>query len=192
MSQEKPYVLGTDQVELDRLKLQHDLWKDHLVRLWKKSNIHPGQSILELGCGPGFTTEELSHFTSQKSEITAVDISENFLKFLDSRKFPKVKTKLSFIENLNLPEKNFDVAFCRWLMIFVPDIEIAIRKIAEHLKPNATFALQEYISYDSFSLAPDEPIMKKIVDAIFKSWMDQGGYPNHPHPYPERFHESWR
>jgi ubiquinone/menaquinone biosynthesis C-methylase UbiE len=178
MSQEKPYILGTDQVELDRLKLQHDLWKDHLIRLWKKSNIQPGQKILELGCGPGYTTEELSEFTNQKSDITAVDISENFIRYLNSKKIPKIKTELSFIESLNLPEKNFDVAFCRWLMIFVPDIEIAIRKIAEHLKPKATFALQEYISYDSFSLAPDQPIMKKIIDAIFKSWMDQGGFPN--------------
>ncbi len=26
MSQEKEYVLGADQTELQRLKLQHDLW----------------------------------------------------------------------------------------------------------------------------------------------------------------------
>ncbi len=59
MSQEKPYVLGTDQVELDRLKLQHDLWKDHLIRLWKKSN------------------------------ITAVDISETFSNFQTPKIFLK-------------------------------------------------------------------------------------------------------
>lgn len=178
MKDEKIYVLGTDQIELDRLKLQHDLWKDHLIRLWKKSNFRPGQKILELGCGPGFTTEDLAIYTNHESEITAVDISEVFLKYLDSKKIPKLKTHLSFIEKLNISEKNFDGAFCRWLMIFVPDIETAIQKIAEHLKPGAIFSLQEYISYDSFSLAPDQPIMKKIVDAIFKSWMDQGGFPN--------------
>jgi ubiquinone/menaquinone biosynthesis C-methylase UbiE len=178
MSVEKPYILGTDQVELDRLKLQHDLWKDHLIRLWQKSNMKSGQKILELGCGPGFTTEDLAAYTNYQSDITAIDISENFLKYLDSKKIPQIKTHQSFIEKLNLPEKNFDSAFCRWLMIFVPDIEIAIQKIGEHLKPDAIFSLQEYISYDSFSLAPDQPIMKKIVDAIFKSWMDQGGFPN--------------
>ncbi len=129
MSNEVAYVLGTDQVELDRLKLQHDLWKDHLIRLWKKSNFTPGQKILELGCGPGFTTEDLATYTHYQSEITAVDISENFLKYLESKKIPKLKTHLSFIEKLNLSEKNFDPAFCRWLMIFLPDIEIAIQKI---------------------------------------------------------------
>lgn len=178
MSQEKDYVLGADQTELQRLKLQHDLWKDHLIRLWKKANFVSGQSILELGCGPGYTTEDLSTYLGHKSQITAVDISDNFLNYLKNKNVPGVTTHKSFIESLSLEKKNFDAAFCRWLMIFVPDINVAIAKISEHLKPGATFALQEYISYDSFSIAPDAAIMKKVVDAIFKSWMDQGGYPN--------------
>lgn len=172
------YVLGTDQVELARLKLQHDLWKDHLVRLWKKSDIKPGQSILELGCGPGFTTEELLKFMNGDVKVTAVDISEDFLKYLDSKKYPQVTTHNSYLEDLNLPKKDYDLAFCRWLMIFVPDLHKAIQQIHKHIKPNGYFLAQEYISYDSFSLSPEVPIMKTIVDAIFKSWMDQGGYPN--------------
>lgn len=178
MSGEKDYVLGTDQTELQRLKLQHDLWQDHLIRLWEKSGLTSGQSVLELGCGPGFTTEDLSQYLKHKSEITAVDISDNFLSYLKNKNIPGVTTHKSFIENLSLNKKDFDFAFCRWLMIFVPDISVAIKKISEHLKPGATFAIQEYISYDSFSIAPDAAIMKKVVDAIFKSWMDQGGFPN--------------
>lgn len=178
MSNESDYILGTDQTELQRLKLQHDLWKDHLVRLWDKSNLQQAHSVLELGCGPGFTTEDLSKYLNHKSKITAVDISGSFLSYLDSRKIPGVKTHNSFIEKLSLDKKDFDFAFCRWLMIFVPDINKAVHQIHQHLKPGAIFALQEYISYDSFSIAPDAPIMKKVVDAIFKSWMDQGGFPN--------------
>ncbi len=149
-----------------------------MIRLWKKSNLNPGQSVLELGCGPGFTTEDLSTYLHHKSHITAVDISDNFLSYLKSKNISQVTTHKSFIESLSLSKKDFDFAFCRWLMIFIPDIEAAIAKIAEHLKLGATFAIQEYISYDSFSIAPDAAIMKKVVDAIFKSWMDQGGFPN--------------
>ncbi|MBC7753418.1 MAG: hypothetical protein H7Z71_04210 [Moraxellaceae bacterium] len=54
MSNEKDYVLGADQAEVQHLKLQHDLWRDHLIRLWKKANFFSGQSILERGCGPGY------------------------------------------------------------------------------------------------------------------------------------------
>lgn len=178
MSLKSEYVLGTDQTELQRLKLQHDLWRDHLIRLWDKANFKSGQSVLELGCGPGFTTEDLAKHLQYRSEVAAVDISNNFLDYLKNKNISKVTTHKSFIEDLNLPKKDYDAAFCRWLMIFIPDIEKAIIQISKHLKPKAIFAIQEYISYDSFSIAPDAPIMKKVVDAIFKSWMDQGGFPN--------------
>ena len=185
MNTTKEYVLGTDQVELDRLRLQHNLWKDHLIRFWQKAEIKPGQSILELGCGPGFTTQDLAEFTKNQSQITAVDISENFLAHLKSMNLPKVDVKKNYIETLELSKVDFDYAFCRWLMIFIPDIQKAIQKIRGHLKDQGRFCMQEYISYDSFSLAPDRPIMKKVVDAIFKSWMDQGGYPNQGRRLPE-------
>lgn len=185
MSKRKDYVLGADEVEIQRLKLQHDLWRNDLIRIWEKSLFSQGQKFLELGCGPGFTTRDLSLFLKSNAKITAVDISDNFLKHLDSMKIPGVKTVNSFIEKLDLPNKDYDAAFCRWLMIFVPNIDLAIKKIGEHLKPNSVFSMQEYISYDSFSLAPDEPIMKVVVDAIFKSWMDQGGYPNQGRKLPQ-------
>jgi len=185
MTIKSEYVLGTDQVELDRLHLQHNLWRDHLIRLWQKASLQPGDSILELGCGPGFTTQDLVSFTEGRSDITAVDISENFLNHLKSLNLKKVYPHQSFIEKLDLANKNFDAAFCRWLMIFVPDIALAVQSVGAHLKVGGRFSMQEYISYDSFSLAPDQPIMKKIVDAIFKSWMDQGGFPNQGRRLPE-------
>jgi ubiquinone/menaquinone biosynthesis C-methylase UbiE len=178
MSQSKDYVLGTDQTELERLQLQHNLWQNHLIRLWDKSEFKKCSSILELGCGPGFTTGDLNLYTQQNAKITAVDISDNFLNYLNSKNFKNVTTVKSYIESLDLENKKFDAAFCRWLMIFIPDINKAVQKISEHLKPGAVFSMQEYIAYDSFSISTGESIMKKIVDAIFKSWMDQGGFPN--------------
>ncbi len=177
------YVLGNDAEELARLKLQHDLWKSELVRLWEISKIKSANQILDLGCGPGFTTMDLAIYLNKPCEITSIDISENFLNYLNSRSKnlgpgQKITTQKTFIEELDLPNKNFDAAFCRWLMIFVQDPPRAIESIAKHLKPKAQFVLQEYVSYDSMDLVPDTKMMRPIVDAIFKSWKAQGGDPN--------------
>lgn len=177
------YVLGNDQEELSRLKLQHDLWKPELLKLWQKSQIKEAKNILDLGCGPGFTSMDLLEYLDHACEMTSVDISENFLQFLKAqssktRPDQKLNTHKSFIEKLDLPQKGFDVAFCRWLMIFVQDPEKAIQQIHLHLKPQAQFILQEYVSYDSMDLVPDFKYMRPVVDAIFKSWRDQGGDPN--------------
>lgn len=177
------YVLGNDQEELSRLKLQHDLWKNELVKLWQKSKIKNAQKILDLGCGPGFTSMDLLNYIGHECELTSVDISEGFLKHLRTKaeKLPagqKLTTHRSYIEQLELPTKNYDAAFCRWLMIFVQDPEKAVAQIHAHLKPKAQFILQEYVSYDSMDLVPDFKHMRPVVDAIFKSWRDQGGDPN--------------
>lgn len=180
---EQNYILGNDQEELARLKLQHDLWKQDLIKLWDCSKIQKAKKILDLGCGPGFTSLDLINYVHHPCEMTSVDLSENFLKYLKEhsrhlKPGQKIKTHQSFIEALDLPEKNFEAAFCRWLMIFVNDPEKAITKVFEHLKPGGEFVLQEYVSYDSMDLVPDYKHMQPVVQAIFKSWRDQGGDPN--------------
>lgn len=177
------YVLGNDREELNRLELQHKLWRDDLLRLWKMAHFEQSQKILDLGCGPGFTTLDLAQFIEGDCEITAVDLSDAFLAHLktQAQSIPqnkKIYTHKTFIEELQLSHQNYDAAFCRWLMIFVQDPEKAIFKIASHIKPKARFVLQEYVTYDSMDLVPDFKMMKPIVEAIFKSWKDQGGDPN--------------
>lgn len=177
------YVLGNDQEELARLKLQHDLWKPDLLKLWSKSKIKEARQILDLGCGPGFTSMDLMAYIQHDCQMTSVDISEGFLSYLQSQSLrlgpmQKITTHKSFIEKLELPTNNYDAAFCRWLMIFVQNPEKAIEKIHLHLKPQAQFILQEYVSYDSMDLVPDFKHMRPVVEAVFKSWKDQGGDPN--------------
>lgn len=181
------YVLGNDQEELSRLKLQHDLWRDELIKLWNLSKIKQSNKVLDLGCGPGFTSLDILKYIQHDVQLTSVDISENFLNYVNfqveslskanSAKY-NVTTKKSFIEELDLEEKNFDTAFCRWLMIFVQDPKKAIERIHLHLVPKGQFIIQEYVSYDSMDLVPNSKLMKTVVEAIFKSWKDQGGDPN--------------
>ncbi len=184
------YVLGNDEEELARLKLQHDLWKPELTKLWGLSHIKQASKILDLGCGPGYTTMDMTKYLDQACDITSIDISEDFLNYLkfqakNLRPDQKIQTQKSYIEELELPEKNFDAAFCRWLMIFVQDPPKAIQKIYQHLKPKSQFILQEYVSYDSMDLVPNFKEMKPIVDAIFKSWKAQGGDPNRGKQLPQ-------
>jgi ubiquinone/menaquinone biosynthesis C-methylase UbiE len=167
------YVLGNDQEELSRLKLQHDLWKDELIKLLIISNIKDSKKVLDLGCGPGYTSLDILNYAKQ-AELTSVDISENFLNYLNYqvKQLPTprtVSTHKSYIEQLNLPAKDFDTAFCRWLMIFVQDPLKAVQQIHAHLKSKAQFVIQEYVSYDSMDLVPNYKSMKPIVEAIFKS-----------------------
>lgn len=179
---QKEYILGSDELELNRLRRQHELWKEELLRLWRQSAFRAGGSYLDLGCGPGFTTRDFARWLGPNSEITAIDASEKFLNFLKAQPheagMAKIETHRTFLEQLQLPRTDFAGAFCRWLMIFVPKPADAIRAVHRHLRPGGQFVLQEYVAYDTMKLCPHRESMTDVVSAIFKSWRDEGGDPN--------------
>ena len=177
------YVLGNDQEELSRLKLQHYLWRTELIKLWDFSRIKFSKKILDLGCGPGFTSMDILKYNSENCDLTSIDFSNDFLNYYRHHvqslaPINKISALQANIELLDLEEKNFDTAFCRWLMIFVNHPKKAVEQVQKHLKPGGEFIIQEYVSYDSMDLVPDSKTMKTVVEAIFKSWKDQGGDPN--------------
>ena len=108
MSQD--YILGNDQEELDRLKLQHDLWQSELLRLFDISKLKQANKVLDLGCGPGFTTLDLLSYLPQKADLTAIDMSDKFLNYLNQQvknRNLKLNTHQSTLEDLNLADQDF-------------------------------------------------------------------------------------
>lgn len=76
------YILGTSDEEIERLKFQHELWKQDVEKLWDATNIGSGQVVLDLGCGPGFGSIDLAERVGSDGKVYAVDASEKYLQFL--------------------------------------------------------------------------------------------------------------
>ena len=53
MSPERDYVLGTHDEESARLLLQHRVWRPRALDAWRRAGFTVGQTLLDLGCGPG-------------------------------------------------------------------------------------------------------------------------------------------
>ena len=58
------YVLGTNDEELMRLGFQHRVWGEQAFALWERAGFAPGQTIVDVGCGPGFATLDLARLTN--------------------------------------------------------------------------------------------------------------------------------
>ena len=46
--------------EITWLGFQNRVWGEQAFAIWKQAGFAPGQTILDVGCGPGFGTLELS------------------------------------------------------------------------------------------------------------------------------------
>jgi len=173
----KPYVLGTDSIELKRLARQHELWRDYLFETIQELPTSPIKKIVDLGCGPGFISQDLHRHYKGRKEIHSVDRSLEFLEFA-KKKTPALHIHEQDLTSLNLDSNDFDLAVSRWVLIFIQNYEQVIKRVHQHLKKKGIWVLQEYVAYETMSLSPNSKALEKIVQAIFRSWDKEGGDPN--------------
>ena len=189
------YVLGTDAAELWRLGFQHRLWSAAAHEAWAKARIAPGQSILDVGCGPGYATFDLAHIAGPTGAVVGVDESAPFIAHLNaaahSRPAPTISAHVGDVQHIDevlcriaaaahapSPIATFDLAYARWVLCFVKDPEAVVRAVARLLKPGGRFVVQDYFDYEHMTLAPKRPEFTKIIDAVARSWRARGGNPD--------------
>jgi len=85
-------------------------------RFLRGMGVKGGQSVLEVGCGPGFFTETLSRIVGQQGKVYAQDVEEAMIrrvkKKLPSLPFTNVTLLLCASTALELPGLSFDVVLC--------------------------------------------------------------------------------
>lgn len=173
------YVLGTDGEEIARLGLQHRLWSEQAFAVWSRAEFGPGQTILDVGCGPGFATLDLAQLVGPTGRVVAIDESPHFVGYLEAQRAARgvgnVDPRLGDVHQLNLPPNSVDRAYARWVLCFVRDPELVIRGVAHALRPGGQFAVQDYFDYASLTLAPRSEVFSRVIQAVSRSWRDHGG-----------------
>src|SRR3954454_1137021 len=81
MPDETDYVLGTNKAELERLGLQHRVWRPVVLECWRRAGITFGSRVLDVGAGPGYATMDLAELVGPTGKILAIDRSTRFLEF---------------------------------------------------------------------------------------------------------------
>ncbi|MCP3914134.1 MAG: methyltransferase domain-containing protein [bacterium] len=179
MTEEAEYILGTDSAETRRLRFQHEVWVQQAHALWERAGLRGGDTVLDLGCGPGFTSFDLAHVVGSEGRVIACDESARFLEFLtaerERRGLAQVEPSHGAIEMLDLEPGSVDAAYARWLFCWVRDVEAALAPVARSLKPGGVVALQDYIDWGAMKLIPRSPIHDRAVEACMRSWHESEG-----------------
>jgi len=92
------------------------------------SGVAPGDSALDVGCGPGSLTGVLVERVGAGS-VTAVDPSESFVTAMRGR-FPDVEAHLGSAENMPFPDGAFDRVLAQLVVHHMTDPVAGIREMA--------------------------------------------------------------
>lgn len=182
MSGERDYVLGTQDDEIARLGLQHRAWRPRAADAWRRAGFTVGQTLLDVGCGPGFVTLDLAEIVGPTGRVIAVDRSRRFLDALEATRARRGIDNVSvFEQDLDegpLPANAVDGAWARWVFAFVQRPRDLLERVAKALRPGATLVVHEYFHYETWRTAPRCPELEEFVQHVIAGWRASGGEPD--------------
>ena len=113
--------------------------------LVKYSLPQPGMQVLDLACGTGEPGISLAQQVGPEGHVTAVDLSFDLLELASLRAKSKglanFSTQQADAHKLPFPDKTFDLAACRFGVMFFSDVERALTELRRVLKPGARACL---------------------------------------------------
>jgi SAM-dependent methyltransferase len=172
------YVLGTRDDEVARLGVQHGVWRAEMLESFRLAGFGAGQTILDVGAGPGFASVDLSSLVGTDGQVIALERSPHFAATLRGRGLANVEVREQDVNDHDFGIAIADGAWTRWVLAFVADPARTVRHIAQALKPGAKAVFHEYADYQSWRTMPPSPDHEQFRSLIVKSWRDSGGEPD--------------
>jgi SAM-dependent methyltransferase len=182
MSDDDDYVLGTEQDEIERLGLQHRVWRARMLDAWRRAGIGIGQTVIDVGAGPGYASADLAEIVGPGGRVVALERSQRFLEALEDRarrlKLGNIEAREHDVCAQSFGEDVADAAWCRWLLSFVAEPQRTVCHIARALKPGGVAVFHEYADYGAWQMMPRDPDVDRFRDLVMLSWREAGGEPD--------------
>jgi SAM-dependent methyltransferase len=179
---ERDYVLGTHDAEVQRLGLQHQAWRPKALAAWQRAGFTVGQTILDVGCGPGYASLDLAELVGPTGRVIAVDRSRRFLDVLSARAEARGLSNIEVheldLERDELPEVAVDAAWCRWVFAFMRNPRDLLSRVAGVVRGGGRVVMHEYIAYGTWRLVPPTPELDRFVRVVIETWHSSGGDPD--------------
>lgn len=175
----RDYLLGMAPDEVARLTHQHDTWRAITERMWDLAGIGAGQTVVDLGSGPGLTTLDLARRVGPAGRAVGVDASATAIAHLrqsaEAAGLSHVEAVESDVFAADLDRWRPHAVTARWLFWVLADPGRLVRRIAASLPPGARLAVIDYCNYHGIGSEPSSPLFDRVFRAVFESCRDAGG-----------------
>jgi ubiquinone/menaquinone biosynthesis C-methylase UbiE len=125
------YPLGSSPGESARLQRQADELAADSAALLDRAGLRPGQSAIDLGCGPRGILDMLAERVSPAGRVVGLDADPAHAamaaEFTAARGLSSVEIMTADARNTGLPPGSFDLVHARTLLVNLPDpAEVAV------------------------------------------------------------------
>ena len=132
--------------------------REHLTRL----GAGPGKRCLEIGAGGGSVAFWLAERVAPGGAVVATDLETGFLES-EAAGHPGLEVLRHDITAQELPG-GFDVVHTRWLVEWLPDKPLALRRMASALRPGGVLLIEEP-DFVTIYGAGEPPALRHVIIA---------------------------
>jgi ubiquinone/menaquinone biosynthesis C-methylase UbiE len=172
------YLLASSADEMQRLRLQAQVWAPAATAFLTGLDIRSGSRVLDLGCGAMGVLEPLSRLVGEQGTVVGLD--RDAVQLAAARAFV-AEAKLanvSIIEgdafNTGLPAGDFDLVHVRFLFAPVGRDAELLTEVLRLVRPGGVIAIQEPDA-SCWNVAPRSQSWTELKMAILAAFRADGG-----------------
>jgi ubiquinone/menaquinone biosynthesis C-methylase UbiE len=172
------YLLENSSVELERLRLQAQVWEPDTERMLDEIGIKAGSNCVDLGCGAMGILGPLSRRVGPTGHVLGIELdpkqSEAASAFIAENSLNNAEVLRGDAYQTKLPRESFDFTHVRFLFAPVGRDEELLDELLGLTCPGGIVAIQEPIA-TSWDCYPTAPSWQRLKAAIIEAFRRGGG-----------------
>jgi ubiquinone/menaquinone biosynthesis C-methylase UbiE len=184
------YSLGSSQDESARLQRQADELAPVSRALLDRVGLRPGQSAIDLGCGPRGVVDLLAERVSPGGQVVGLDADAAHTamaaEFATGRGLGGVQIVTADARHSGLPSGSFDLVHTRTLLNTIPEPAEVIAEMVRLARPGGWLASMEY-DMEYALCYPPSPAFARICEIFTVAFSRNGADPCIGRRVPELF-----
>ena len=163
------YVWGTEQIELQRLLRQIELYAPEAVWLLDHLKVRSGARVIDLGCGPLGILPLLSERVGRHGDVLGLELEPGFVemakRFVAARALTNVQVITGDAMATGFQGNTFQFVHERLLLIVVPQPTKVVSEMVRLAEPGGVVVVEE-VDIDTWICEPPHPAWERLFVAF--------------------------
>jgi arsenite methyltransferase len=161
---------------LARTYLTSDIVAQRLETI-RQLNLSSGESVLDIGCGPGYLCESMGELVGRDGAVVGIDISTDLIALCNRRKSSAwLSYAIGGATKIDQADGSFDVVVCTQVAEYVPDVDRVLSEAFRVLKPGGRTIFMA-TDWDAVVWHSEKP---ERMASVMKSWEAHCAHPRLP------------